>query len=218
MNSMFASRQIINVCFNVSRQYVTLNSAHVTSIVRPTIFIPSIRKFSDEETDKENKNKKRYADESRDRRVPVDIDLSIQYMKSDAFKETYKDYKIWQLFRRNFKGAISPSKPRISCTENGFISTTNPCVICRDRYLVLDYKNIELLHHFISPHTGYVYPNTVICLCSEQYEKLCVAITLAKSYGLIDFDVPLREYDYNHHYESLPSNMIDLSSHIHHHH
>lgn len=133
----------------------------MTSIVRPTIFIPSIRKFSDEETDKENKNKKRYADESRDRRVPVDIDLSIQYMKSDgmlnnlislfiksiyflAFKETYKDYKIWQLFRRNFKGAISPSKPRISCTENGFISTTNPCVICRDRYLVLDYKVIVL--------------------------------------------------------------------------
>lgn len=59
---------------------------------------------------------------------------------SKAFKDTYKDYKIWQLFRRNFKGVVSPSKPRIRCVEEGLITTSNPCVICRDRYLVVDYK------------------------------------------------------------------------------
>ncbi len=57
-----------------------------------------------------------------------------------AFKETYRDFKIWQLFRRNFKGVISPAKPRITCVEDGFITTSNPCVICRDRYLVVDYR------------------------------------------------------------------------------
>lgn len=168
--------------------------------------------------------------ESRDRRIPIDVATSIEYMNSDgksllldllnqkltfpftnktAFKETYQDYKIWQLFRRNFKGQFSPAKPRINCIEDGFIKSSNPCVICRDRYLVLDYTNVALLEHFISPDTGYVYPNTIICLCMEQYEKLCVATTLAKAHGLIDFEVPQRQYNYKHYYRQLPTGFVE---------
>lgn len=58
-----------------------------------------------------------------------------------AFKETYQDYKIWELFRRNFKGQFSPAVPRLSCVgDDGFVKTSNPCAICRDRYLVLHHK------------------------------------------------------------------------------
>lgn len=34
------------------------------------------------------------------------------------------------------------------------ISTGNPCPICRDEYLVLDYRNVDLLKQFISPYSG----------------------------------------------------------------
>lgn len=67
-------------------------------------------------------------------------------------------------------------------------------------------QNIDLLKHFISPHTGYVYPNTILCLCHDQYEKLCVAVSLAKNYGLLNFEVPLRQYDYSIYYKDLPKN------------
>nr|XP_046909477.1 28S ribosomal protein S18b, mitochondrial-like isoform X2 [Dermatophagoides farinae] len=158
--------------------------------------------MNDKRNDDTKTNRKQIERENRDRRIPVELDTSIRYMKSDAFKETYQDYKIWELFRRNFKGQFSPAVPRLSCVgDDGFVKTSNPCAICRDRYLVLHHKNIELLRQFISPHTGYVYSNSILCLCHEQYEKLCVAVTLAKNYGYIDFEVPHRHYDYQYHYK-----------------
>lgn len=36
------------------------------------------------------------------------------------------------------------------------ISTGNPCPICRDEYLILDHRNVELLKQFISPHSGQI--------------------------------------------------------------
>ncbi|CAG2100629.1 unnamed protein product, partial [Medioppia subpectinata] len=60
-------------------------------------------------------------------------------------------------------------------------------IVCRDEYLVLHYTNMDLLNQFINPHSGYVYENTILCLCSKQYEQLLVAITLAKDYGLLTF-------------------------------
>ena len=38
------------------------------------------------------------------------------------------------------------------------ITTGNPCPICRDEYLVLDYRNVELLKQFISPFNGAILP------------------------------------------------------------
>ncbi|KAF7490154.1 28S ribosomal protein S18b [Sarcoptes scabiei] len=146
-------------------------------------------------------------DPTRDRRTPIDVETSIKYLNSEAFKETYQNYKVWEVFRRNFRGQYSPVVPRLSCLDEGFVKTSNPCPICRDRYLVLHYTNLQLLAHFISPQTGYVYPNSILCLCAEQYEKLCVAITLAKNHGLIDFEVPIRNYDYFYYYkDKLPKN------------
>ena len=43
--------------------------------------------------------------------------------------------------------------------DNGFLRTGNPCPICRDEYLVVHYKNVELLKQFISPQHGGTYPS-----------------------------------------------------------
>lgn len=63
------------------------------------------------------------------------------FNQQTAFKETYKEYKIWELFRRNFKGQFSPAVPRLSCVgADGFLKTSNPCVVCRDRNLLVHHK------------------------------------------------------------------------------
>lgn len=49
----------------------------------------------------------------------------------------------------------------------------------------------------------------------EQYEKLCVAVTLAKSYGYIDYGVPIRQYNYDNHYHNHNHNHNQNRNHDH---
>lgn len=70
----------------------------------------------------------------KDRRVPVDWQISARYMLSKTFKETYGDYKIWQMYRRNFRGPMDriPVNTRENCIgEDGYIQNNNPCPVCR---------------------------------------------------------------------------------------
>lgn len=71
---------------------------------------------------------------TKDRRVPVSLELSIKYLNSKTYQNTYGDFKVWQLFRRNFRGPHEdvPKLTRSSCVgDDGFIKGQNPCPICR---------------------------------------------------------------------------------------
>ena len=137
----------------------------------------------------------------RKRTLVVTPEQSIRYLESEAYKASYGHHKVWHLFRRNFKGRFSPWRSRDKCIVDGMVWTSNPCPICRDEYLVLHYSNLKLINQFINPFTGYVYENTVLCLCAEKYEKLLVAVNLAKNYGLLTFEMPLRTFDYRDYYK-----------------
>lgn len=93
---------------------------------------------------------------TKDRTVKVEADTSIRYMRSDAFKQTYGKHLVWQLYRRNHKGAFAPKRTRLDCIKNNEIATGSPCPICRDPHLILHHTNLALLHHFISKHSGEV--------------------------------------------------------------
>ena len=80
------------------------------------------------------------------------------------------------------------------------IATGNPCPICRDEYLVLDYRNVDLLKQFISPFNGQILGWDKTGLCRKTHFNLLLAITKAKDYGTITFDVKFREYDYEDYY------------------
>ncbi|XP_054168875.1 28S ribosomal protein S18b, mitochondrial-like [Oppia nitens] len=136
----------------------------------------------------------------RERYQVISPETSIEYLKSNGYKQTYGHHLVWHLFRRNFSGQQSPYKSRGNCIIDNYVYTSNPCCICRDQYLVLHYTNLDLMKQFINPYSGYVIPNTVVCLCSHQYEQLLVAVTLAKDYGLLTFEMPLRTYDYGDYY------------------
>ena len=61
-------------------------------------------------------------------------------LESVAFKTTYGKDPIWTKYRRNFKGQRLPLKTRETCIRQERISTGSPCPICRDEYLVIDYR------------------------------------------------------------------------------
>ncbi|XP_017479344.1 PREDICTED: 28S ribosomal protein S18b, mitochondrial [Rhagoletis zephyria] len=135
-----------------------------------------------------------------DRTQVIPVETSIRYLQSSAYKETYGDQFVWEQYRRNHKGAIPPRKTRKTCVRKGVISTGNPCPICRDEYLALDHRNIELLRQFISPHTGKILSYSKTGLCQRKHFELLVAVERAYDYGLISFDVPFRKFDLDEYY------------------
>lgn len=100
---------------------------------------------------------KKFAGTPRDRTKIIPYETSIEYIKSAAFKSTYGDKKVWELYRRVHKGQLPKKKTRRNCINHGVIAFGSPCPVCRDEYLVLDYRNLELLKHFISEYTGEVF-------------------------------------------------------------
>ncbi|XP_073824448.1 mitochondrial ribosomal protein S18B [Musca autumnalis] len=133
----------------------------------------------------------------KDRTKVIPVETSIRYLNSSAYKQTYGKQLVWEQYRRNHKGPFPPRKTRKTCVRQGMISTGNPCPICRDEYLVLDHRNIELLKQFISPQTGQVLSYTKTGLCQKKHLQLLVAVERARDYGLLTFDVPYREFDYS---------------------
>lgn len=137
---------------------------------------------------------------SKDRSQKIPVETSIRYLKSSAYKQTYGNNLVWEQYRRNHKGMFPPRKTRKTCIRKNQISTGNPCPICRDEYLVLDHRNVELLKQFISPHSGEVLSYSKTGVCQKQHFQLLIAVERAKDYGLITYDVPHREFDYTEFY------------------
>ncbi|XP_051158692.1 28S ribosomal protein S18b, mitochondrial isoform X2 [Leptopilina boulardi] len=138
----------------------------------------------------------------KDRSIEIPVETSIKYMNSEAYKITYGDNPVWKLYRRNFKGQFAPRKTRKTCIRGGIVSTGNPCPICRDEYLIIDYKNTKLLNQFISPHNGETLCYRITNICQKQHKNLLVALKKAKNCGIVTFDPPHRKYNYSHWYNS----------------
>jgi len=137
------------------------------------------------------------ANDGRDRSRKIPVELSMAYLDSAAYKATYGDYKVWEQYRRNYAGRLIGSRTRKSCVVEGRIETGNPCPICRDEYLVVDYRNVKLLRQFLTDYNGMVLDWKTTHVCREQYKNLMVAIEKARDYGYLDVDAHFVEYDYS---------------------
>nr|XP_033325979.1 28S ribosomal protein S18b, mitochondrial-like isoform X2 [Megalopta genalis] len=133
---------------------------------------------------------------SKDRSQIIPVETSIEYLQSKAYKQTYQNFPVWKFYKRNFKGQFPPRKTRRTCIRNSVISTSSPCPICRDEYLIVDYRNVELLKQFICEHSGEIICYTKTGLCQNAHNKLLVAILKARDYGLLTFGVPFKYYNY----------------------
>jgi len=159
-----------------------------------------------ETTEHDSAEGKTEGDSSKLRPV-VDVQTSIRYMDSKAYKITYGDALVWQPYKRNHKGSIPPEKTRKTCIRQGVISTGNPCPICRDEYLVLHPENVALLKQFIMPQTGAVLSYQKTGLCQVQHKNLLIALEQAWDLGYLDSVQPFRRYDYSEYYSQPISEM-----------
>lgn len=132
---------------------------------------------------------------------PVELETSIQYLKSDAFAKTYEGLPVWHetLYRRNYKGSWNPIRTRPDCYIYGVLCP-NPCPICRDENLVVHHENLELIKQFIEPQTGAVLSHRKTNVCLLQHRRIEIAIGRARDRGLLEMRVPHRDYDYADYY------------------
>ncbi|KAK3611011.1 hypothetical protein CHS0354_005442 [Potamilus streckersoni] len=144
------------------------------------------------ETEKEAKTE----DSQKDKVPIIDPLTSIEYMDSKAYSHTYGDKPVWFHYRRNFKGWIVP-ETRKTCIRAGKMTTGSPCPVCRDEYLVVDYRNVKLLEQFISPSDGKVIASIKTGVCQKQHKRLLLEVARARDYGFIEDVLPFREYDYD---------------------
>lgn len=176
----------------------SLFRSNLPTKVIPVKFIhPSFVKFNrwiNPETD--NANVSQGVPISKDRSQIIPVEDSIRYLKSRAYMQTYGSDPVYKQYRRNYKGHFMPYKTRKTCIRGGVISTGSPCPICRDEYLILDYRNIDLIKQFISEHNGRILHSNFTGLCQKAQKNLCVAVLKAKEIGLLTYDVPFRYYDY----------------------
>jgi len=195
-------------CCSSSPAQLGVRQATVNITTLPTVRLftqssihrSDVAKQAGTEPVEENETEKPPEVESSKLRPVVDVETSIKYMKSKAYKITYGDAHVWQPYRRNHKGSIPPEKTRRTCIRKGVISTGNPCPICRDEYLVLHSENVALLKQFIMPQTGEVLSYQKTGLCQVQHKNLLIALQQAWDLGYIDCVQPFRRYDYTEYY------------------
>ncbi|XP_072228795.1 small ribosomal subunit protein bS18m [Leuresthes tenuis] len=66
--------------------------------------------------------------------------------------------------------------------ENPYKEPEKGCVLCN---ITVDYKNIQLLSQFISPHTGRIYGRHITGLCGKKQKEVSKAIKKAHSMGFM---------------------------------
>ncbi|XP_053328680.1 28S ribosomal protein S18b, mitochondrial [Spea bombifrons] len=112
-----------------------------------------------------------------------------EYLSSEEYLQRYGSKPVWADYRRNHKGPIPPQKTRKMCIRGGK-ACGNPCPICRDQKLGLDYRNVKLLQQFICPHSGTVYDSTKTGVCRKQQKMLVKAVTEAQDQGFLPVITP----------------------------
>ncbi|XP_060791951.1 28S ribosomal protein S18c, mitochondrial [Neoarius graeffei] len=66
--------------------------------------------------------------------------------------------------------------------ENPYKQPQKGCILCN---VSVDYKNIQLLSQFISPHTGRIYGRHITGLCGRKQREVTKAIKRARSMGFM---------------------------------
>ncbi|NXV05991.1 RT18B protein, partial [Cettia cetti] len=98
------------------------------------------------------------------------------------YQATYGDKPVWHGYRRNHKGSVPPQSTRKACLRRGR-RVGNPCPICRDRNLLIDFRNVKLLDQFICPHSGVIFHPIHTGICMKQHKRLSQAIAQAQDHG-----------------------------------
>ncbi|XP_067930811.1 small ribosomal subunit protein mS40-like [Watersipora subatra] len=154
-------------------------------------------------TEEDEVDKSTEVTDKRQSYTPVDVETSIKYLESDAYAETYGDQPVWFHFRPNHPTGRPRERTRRTCVRGGHYSTGQPCPICRDDHLVMDYRNVKLLKQFLTPNEVTIHVPFKTQICQMQHKKLLIALEKAKESGMLeDKNLEFRSYDYSQYYKS----------------
>ncbi len=84
------------------------------------------------------------------------------------------------------RDAKKPKKP----SSGGYLKKRprRPCYFCENKIAFLDYKDISLLHKFLTER-GKILPPKQSCCCAKHQRDVAVAVKKARSIGLVPFTV-----------------------------
>ncbi|XP_070275123.1 small ribosomal subunit protein mS40 isoform X2 [Myotis yumanensis] len=105
-----------------------------------------------------------------------------KYLDSEEYQTRYGSRPVWADYRRNHKGGVPPQKTRKTCIRKDKVAG-NPCPICRDHKLHIDFRNVKLLEQFVCAHTGIIFHAPYTGVCMKQHKKLTQAIQKAREHG-----------------------------------
>ncbi|XP_036284872.1 28S ribosomal protein S18b, mitochondrial isoform X3 [Pipistrellus kuhlii] len=105
-----------------------------------------------------------------------------KYLDSEEYQTRYGSRPVWADYRRNHKGGVPPQKTRKTCIRKDKVAG-NPCPICRDHKLHVDFRNVKLLQQFVCAHTGIIFHAPYTGVCMKQHKKLTQAIQKARDHG-----------------------------------
>ncbi|RNA15230.1 28S ribosomal mitochondrial [Brachionus plicatilis] len=74
----------------------------------------------------------------------------------------------------------------IQLEKSPYRKKQHQCIFCKYN-VPLDYKNVQLLSQFVSPHTGLLYGQEVTGLCYFKYKELENTLFKARKLGLMPF-------------------------------
>ncbi|XP_054916567.1 28S ribosomal protein S18c, mitochondrial [Poeciliopsis prolifica] len=77
---------------------------------------------------------------------------------------------------------VLPKDDALLKVENPSRQTKKGCVLCN---VTVDFKNIQLLSQFVSPHTGRIYGRHITGLCGRKQKEISKAIKKAHSLGFM---------------------------------
>ncbi|XP_040852637.1 28S ribosomal protein S18b, mitochondrial isoform X2 [Ochotona curzoniae] len=112
-----------------------------------------------------------------------------KYLDSEEYQNRYGSRPVWADYRRNHKGGIPPQRTRKTCIRKNKVAG-NPCPICRDHKLHVDFRNVKLLEQFVCAHTGIIFHALYTGVCMKQHKKLTEAIQKARDHGLLSYHIP----------------------------
>ncbi|XP_054983059.1 28S ribosomal protein S18b, mitochondrial [Sorex araneus] len=112
-----------------------------------------------------------------------------KYLDSEEYQSRYGSNPVWADYRRNHKGGLPQQRTRKMCIRKNKVAG-NPCPICRDHKLHVDFRNVKLLEQFVCAHTGVIFHAPYTGVCMKQHKKLTQAIQKARDHGLLRYHIP----------------------------
>uniref|UniRef100_A0A8C0IM87 Small ribosomal subunit protein mS40 n=1 Tax=Chelonoidis abingdonii TaxID=106734 RepID=A0A8C0IM87_CHEAB len=128
----------------------------------------------------------------------------VAFATESCFKKKPWEYLEMEEYIERY-GTHPPQKTRKTCIRGKKIAG-NPCLICRDQKLHVDYRNLKLLEQFICSHMCVIFHPTRTGVCMKQHKRLTQTINQARDHGLLSFHIPLvtlQGKDYTNQYQAV---------------